>query len=190
MPLGTIALLALALSFDAMVAAAARGVAVPRVLPRHVALVMLAFGGAQAAMPVLGFYAATTLGTWVAEWDHWIAAGLLTAIGGKMIAESARPGEASSPESTDSEPFSILTILLLALATSIDTFAAGITLPVLNAPVILSSASIGATTAGLSALGLLTGRRIASRLGGRLEVAGGFVLIALGLNTLIGHQAP
>src|SRR5690606_31264427 len=114
MPLGTIAVLAVALSLDAMVAAAARGVAVPRVLPRHIALVMLAFGGFQAGMPVLGFYASTSLGPWVAQWDHWIACGLLTVIGGKMILESRHPADADS-EAANREPFAFLTILLLAL---------------------------------------------------------------------------
>lgn len=174
--------LAVGLSMDAMAVAAARGLATPRILPRHVALVALFFGGFQALMPLLGWLLGSRIGPHVERWDHWIAFGLLAGIGGKMIWEARKAGEA--PEG---DLFGLRVMLVLAVATSIDALAAGITLPMMNAPLAMSIATIGITTAALSAIGLFLGRRFGAVLGRRLDVAGGLVLIGLGGKVLIEH---
>lgn len=176
-----IVLLAIGLAMDAMAVAAARGLATPRILPRHVVLVACFFGGFQALMPLIGWLIGRHVGPIVQAWDHWIAFLLLGAIGGKMLWE-ARGENRDHPVQGD--PFGLRIMLLLAFATSVDALAAGITLPMMNAPLVTSLLTIGITTAALSALGLFAGRRFGAALGNRLDVVGGVVLIGLGLKIL------
>lgn len=185
MTFGALLLLALGLAMDATAVSAARGVATPKILPRHVALVAVFFGGFQVLMPLVGWLVGSQLGPLVQAWDHWIAFVLLGAIGGKMLWEAKGGGD--GVESRHEELFGLKVMSVLAIATSIDALAAGITLPLLDAPMLLSLATIGLTTALLSALGLLAGRRFGSMLGKRLDVAGGLVLIGLGTKTLVEH---
>ena len=174
---------------DATAVSAARGMATPRILLRHVMLVALFFGGFQALMPLLGWIVGSRVGPFVQAWDHWIAFVLLGAIGGKMLWEARGTKDANEEEkaSTDKEPFGMKVMFVLAVATSIDALAAGITLPMLDAPLVLSIATIGVTTAVLSALGLFAGHRFGAILGKRLDFAGGLVLIGLGTKILIEH---
>jgi putative Mn2+ efflux pump MntP len=187
MTFGALLLLAIGLAMDATAVSAARGLATPKILPRHVALVAVFFGGFQALMPALGWLLGSKLGPLVQAWDHWIAFALLAAIGGKMLWE-ARAGESDEHEETGpSDRFGLKVMFVLAIATSIDSLAAGITLPLLDAPMLLSFATIGITTALLSSLGLFAGRYFGSMLGKRLDVAGGLVLIGLGTKILVEH---
>ncbi len=188
--------LAVGLSMDAMAVAAARGLAAPAIRARHVALVALFFGGFQALMPALGYLLGQSVGEVVAAFDHWIAFVLLGGIGGKMLwearteAREADDGDSASTGSTapsDDELFGLKVMFVLAVATSIDAFAAGITLPVLAVPVSVSLTVIGLTTAALSAVGLFAGRRFGAHLGPRLDVLGGLVLIGLGGKILYEH---
>ncbi len=181
----SILMLALGLAMDATAVSAARGLAVPRVLPRHVVLVALFFGGFQALMPLVGWFVGAKVGSFVEAWDHWIAFILLGAIGGKMLWEAW--GTSDEEEKNDDDLFGLRVMTVLAIATSIDALAVGITLPMLGAPLALSIATIGVTTAILSAIGLFAGRRFGSLLGKRLDVAGGLVLIGLGTKILIEH---
>lgn len=187
MTFGALLLLALGLAMDATAVSAARGLSTPKILPRHVALVAVFFGGFQALMPALGWLLGSKLGPLVQAWDHWIAFALLAAIGGKMLWE-ARAGESEEPkETSQSDLFGLNVMLVLAIATSIDSLAAGITLPLLEAPMLLSFATIGITTALLSSMGLFAGRYFGSLLGKRLDAAGGLVLIGLGTKILVEH---
>lgn len=180
-----ILLLAIGLAMDAMAVAATRGLATPNVRPRHVILVASFFGGSQALMPLLGWAIGIRVGPLVQAWDHWIAFLVLGAIGGKMLWEAR--GEKGAPDRIEGDPFGIRIMSLLALATSIDALAAGITLPMMNAPLLTSVLTIGITTAVMSALGLFAGRRFGTALGNRLDVVGGVVLIGLGLKILFEH---
>jgi manganese efflux pump family protein len=180
-----ILLLAIGLAMDAMAVAAARGLATPKVLPRHVILVASFFGGSQALMPWLGWVIGSQVGPLVQSWDHWIAFLLLSAIGGKMLWEAR--GEEGAHNRPEGDPFGIRVMSLLALATSIDALAAGITLPMMKAPLVTSLLTIGMTTALLSALGLFAGRRFGTALGSRLDVVGGVVVIGLGVKILVEH---
>jgi manganese efflux pump family protein len=182
--IASIVALAVALSMDAMAVAAARGLAAPRVSSRDVALTALFFGGFQAAMPLAGAFLGRILGPWLERWDHWIAFALLGGIGGKMLYEARKPREV---EPASAATFRVRTLLVLAIATSIDAFAAGVTLPMMKAPLVPAVAVIGVTTAVLSALGVVGGRRFGAFFGRRLDVLGGLVLIAIGAKMLVEH---
>ncbi|MEZ4432023.1 MAG: manganese efflux pump MntP family protein [bacterium] len=183
-----ILLLAVGLAMDATAVSAARGLALPRVERRHMLQVALWFGGAQALMPLLGWLLGAAIGPLVERYDHWIAFTLLAAIGGKMTWEALRadPADADEPLAPG-DPFAPRLMLLLAIATSVDAFAVGITLPLLGAPLLLSLATIGLTTALLSVAGLHAGRRFGALLGPRLDLIGGLVLIGLGVKILVEH---
>lgn len=183
---GEILLLAVGLAMDATAVAAARGLAVPVVRPRHMALVALFFGGAQALMPLLGWLVGARVGPLVQAWDHWIVFVLLSALGGKMVYEALAGGD-DDDESGEADPFALRVMLVLAVATSIDALAVGFTLPMMDAPLLLSLVTIGVTTALLSVVGLLVGRRFGALLGPRLDLAGGLVLILLGAKVLVEH---
>ena len=178
-----ILLLALGLALDATAVSVARGLAAPRLGVRHFLLVAGFFGGFQALMPLIGWVAGMHIGPMVEAWDHWVAFVLLGAIGAKMIWEALRKKDGEAPAAGD--PFALRVMTLLAIATSIDALAVGITLPMLEAPMLLSLATIGITTAVLSALGLYAGRRFGAVFGNRLEIAGGLVLIGLGVKFLL-----
>ncbi len=186
MNFGEILVLSLGLAMDATAVAAAKGLAAPKIQARHVLLVAGLFGGFQALMPLVGWFLGNRIGPLIQEWDHWVAFVLLEAIGGKMLWESVHH-QPETLEATDVDPFSLRVMLILAIATSIDALAVGITLPMLNAPFVVSLATIGVTTALLSTIGLLAGRRLGPALGKRLDVVGGLVLMGFGIKILIEH---
>ncbi len=185
MGFGAILLLSIGLAMDATAVAAARGLSARRIQTRHVLLVALLFGGFQAFMPLLGWLVGSRIGPVVERFDHWIAFVLLGAIGAKMLHDAYAGEDDADPRPEDLFRLGIL--LVLALATSIDALAVGVTLPMLGAPLVLSVATIGITTAILSGMGLLVGRRFGAQLGKRLDIAGGLVLIGLGTKILIQH---
>jgi manganese efflux pump family protein len=169
---------------DATAVAAARGLAARRILPRHVFLIALLFGGFQAFMPLLGWIVGTRIGPLVERFDHWIAFVLLGAIGVKMLRDAR--GHTEAPPD-DADLFRLKVLLVLALATSIDALAVGVTLPMIGAPFLLTLTMIGITTALTSAAGLLAGRHFGAALGKRLDIVGGLVLIGMGTKILIEH---
>jgi putative Mn2+ efflux pump MntP len=184
MQLATVLLLAVGLAMDAMAVALARGFAARSLRTSHVLRVALLFGGFQAAMPALGLLVGRALGRVADDWDHWLAFVLLAAIGLKMIKEGWSRHE-DAPE--DATAFELRALLPLAIATSVDALAAGITLPTLKAPPAIAIGAIGVVTAVLSALGVVVGHRFGAQLGPRMEVLGGVVLIGLAVKTLVAH---
>jgi putative Mn2+ efflux pump MntP len=187
MSLAEIVALAVGLAMDATAAAAARGLAARRVRVADVALVAALFGGFQALMPLAGWFLGSAFGPAVAAWDHWIAFALLGGIGGRTLWQAARDGDVEGGR--DGDPFDPRVLLLLAVATSIDAFAVGVTLPLVHAPLGPSLATIGVTTAVLSALGVAAGRRFGAALGRGLEALGGGILVLLGAKILAEHLA-
>ena len=177
---GVIAL-AIGLAMDATAVAATRGLRARR---GEGLLLAALFGGFQAGMAALGWLLGDYGGRYVAAWDHWIAFGLLAAIGGKMLLDARRLGDAEPDQRPPGGP---LLYLGLALATSIDAGAAGITLPLLAVPPGFALAVIGAVTALLTLIGYRAGNALGRRLGSRLEVVGGLVLIAIGVKLLVEH---
>lgn len=180
-------LLAVGLAMDATAVSAARGMALSAIRVRHVLLVAVFFGGFQALMPLIGFLVGHRVGPFVEAWDHWIAFVLLAGIGGKMLWEARETADSEPLAQNDAELFGLKVLCVLAIATSIDALAAGITLPMLGAPLALSLVTIGVTTALLSVLGLFVGRKFGAVLGKRLDVLGGLVLIGLGVKILAEH---
>jgi putative Mn2+ efflux pump MntP len=182
---------------DATAVSATRGLTLTRIEPRHLGLVGVFFGGSQALMPIVGYALGAGVGQWVKSWQHWLVFALLGGLGARMLREALRSdadgpapaevGTVGAPDGVDA--FGLTVLFGLALATSIDALAAGITLPLLGAPLLLSSASIGLVTALLSMLGLWVGRRFGDVLGHRLDVLGGLTLIALGLKAVLEHYA-
>lgn len=175
-----IAALSVGLAMDATAVAATRGLTASRARVREGVSLALTFGAFQGAMALGGWVLGRVLGRWIADWDHWIAFGLLVLIGGKMLHEAYVSDGQSEPP-----PLTVLSLLGLGLATSIDAFAAGITLPTIGAPVLVSVLAIGATTAVLSGLGFAAGRILGAAFGRRLDVVGGAVLVLLGLKILL-----
>lgn len=176
-----VAALSVGLAMDATAVAATRGLTASRARVREGLLLALTFGAFQGAMTLGGWALGRVLGRWIEDWDHWIAFGLLVLIGGTMLHEAyASDGESDPP------PLTVLSLFGLGLATSIDAFAAGVTLPTIGAPVATSVLAIGATTAVLSGLGFAAGRTLGAALGRRLDAVGGVVLVLLGLKILLG----
>lgn len=194
MGFGSLLVLAIGLSMDAMAVAAARGLASPDVRAGQIARIALFFGAFQGLMPLLGWAAGAAFGDLVRAWDHWIAFVLLGALGLKMLWEArgnatddeAQPADTASADPR-SDPFAVRVLFVLAIATSIDALAAGVTLPMFETPLLVSLATIGVTTAVLSAIGVLVGRRFGALLGKRLEIVGGLALVGLGTKILIEH---
>jgi putative Mn2+ efflux pump MntP len=181
--------LAFGLAMDATAVSAARGLAGRR--PRELVVLPALFGGFQAGMAALGWLAGRWAGPYIERWDHWVAFGLLVAIGGKMLVDAWRDGRGDSrrePGADHAAPPATLALYLgLALATSIDAAAAGLTLPLVPVAPWLALALIGGVTAACSASGYLAGRVAGERFGARLAALGGLVLIGIGVRLLAQH---
>ncbi|HZJ66673.1 MAG TPA: manganese efflux pump MntP family protein [Kofleriaceae bacterium] len=172
--------LAFGLAMDATAVSAARGLAARA--SREVVILPLLCGVFQSGMAALGWLAGRWVGPYIAAWDHWVAFGLLVAIGGKMVIDAWRErGGAEAPVA----PGTMALYLGLALATSIDAAAAGITLPLVPVAPWLSLTLIGTITAACSIAGHVAGRYAGKRLGSGLAILGGVVLIAIGTQLLI-----
>ncbi len=192
-PMGFAALLmlALGLAMDATAAAATRGLIASAVGARDVATIALLFGGAQAAMPAVGWAFGSAIGPLAGGFVHGIAFVVLVGLGAKMVWQ-ARPNAAAEDNDEPSDPFEWRLLVTMAVATSIDAFAVGVTLPMLKAPMTLSLVTIGVTTAVCSGVAVVVGHRLRSavgkeRVGKKFEFLGGVVLIVLGTKILIDH---
>ncbi|MFA6329736.1 MAG: manganese efflux pump MntP family protein [Candidatus Micrarchaeia archaeon] len=144
----------------------------------------LFFGGFQALMPALGWLLGSGARQLVAGVDHWVAFILLSAIGLKMLYDSLFGKE---DEAGRCLPTSMRTFTILAVATSIDAFAAGVSLAFLDVPLLLAIVTIGIVTFILSFVGAYAGDRFGSMLGSRFNIAGGITLLAIGLKILLSH---
>lgn len=174
---------AIALSFglamDATAVCAARAVGAGH--RREQWILPLLFGAFQAGMACIGWLGGRAAGRYIEAWDHWIAFALLLGIGAKMFWEALR----DDPEPP--APGSALLYVGLAVATSIDAAAAGLTIGMLEVAPWLTLVLIGTITAGCSALGYAAGRAVGAKLGPKLAAVGGLVLVAIGIDILIRH---
>jgi manganese efflux pump family protein len=175
-------LIAVGLSMDAFAVSTACGVQIAAVRYGLVLRVALAFGFFQFIMPVIGWLAGSTFSAWLEAVDHWVAFGLLTVIGVRMIWESFREEKAPGRDPTRG-----WNLLVLAVATSIDALAVGLGLAFLGVSIWIPSLVIGIVAAVLSAVGALFGCRLGSRFGVWAERAGGLVLIGIGVRILVQH---
>ncbi len=176
-------LIAAGLSMDAFAVSICKGLSVQRLKPRHYLLTGAWFGGFQALMPSIGFLLGSAFDQYINAFDHWIAFVLLAFIGGNMVKESL-----SGDEECHDDSFSLRTMFLLAVATSIDALAVGVTFALLPDVHILSAVSlIGVTTFLLSAMGLKVSNVFGLRYKARAELVGGVILILMGLKILLEH---
>lgn len=174
-------ILAIGLSMDAFAVSICKGLSVSKLLPKHNLIAGLYFGGFQAGMPIIGYFLGTQFKSLITSVDHWIAFILLGLIGINMIRESF--GE---PEEINSS-FSLKAMLPLAVATSIDALAVGVTFACLEVDVISAVIVIGITTFVLSAVGIKIGNVFGTKFKSKAELAGGIVLVLMGTKILIEH---
>lgn len=183
MSLAELFVLAIALSMDAFAVSVCKGLATGRVGIRHMAISGAWFGGFQALMPLIGWLLGSTFEKYVKAIDHWIAFVLLGAIGVNMIKEAFSDGEAADGD------FGFKAMLLMAVATSIDALAVGITFALLpDVNIVAAVIFIGATTFVLSAVGVKLGGVVGGKYRKASQIFGGAVLVFLGIKILIEHS--
>ena len=174
-------ILAIGLSMDAMAVAICKGLAAPKLKPRHAVITGLYFGGFQAAMPVLGYFLARGFRSYIEQVDHWIAFVLLGLIGANMIKESF-----GGAEKCDCS-FCPKAMLPMAVATSIDALAVGVTFAFLEVRIVPAVSLIGVITFALSAVGVYVGHLFGAKFKSKAELVGGIVLVLMGCKILLEH---
>lgn len=174
-------LIAVGLSMDALAVSICKGLSLRRMEWNKALLAGAWFGVFQALMPVIGYFAGRSFADKVAGFDHWIVFILLALIGGNMIRESRGEEEDVDPS------FGILNMFLLAIATSIDALAVGVSFAFLKLNIWTSVLLIGCTTFVISAAGVKIGNVFGTRYKSKAELAGGVILILIGLKVLIEH---
>ena len=177
-------LIALGLSMDAFAVALCKGLSMNRFKLRNGAVIALLFGGFQALMPLLGWLVGKQFESYITRIDHWIAFGLLTFIGGKMVYEALRKDRCPAK---NGDVLYMKELLLLAVATSIDALAVGITFAFLQVLILPAVSLIGIITFLVSFAGVCIGHGFGTRLKSKAEFAGGVVLILIGLKILLEH---
>lgn len=191
MPFNEVFLLAVALAMDAFAVSVGTGCALRRVDSGQYARMSGAFGFFQFFMPVVGWYLGRTVEGYIQEWDHWVAFALLAWIGGSMIRESFSSDEEDENgcPPLPSDPTRGRQLIVLAVATSIDALAVGLSFALLGQSVWMPSITIGIVCAVLTCIGLYLGQRLAraALFGRRAELIGGTVLILIGLRILYEH---
>ena len=173
--------IAVGLSMDAFAVSICKGLSTKDVRREHMVVTGLYFGGFQALMPLAGYLLGSRFQSMIQRVDRWIAFVLLALIGANMVRESR--GEAEHLD----DSFTPGTMLPLAVATSIDALAVGVTFAFLNVRIIPAAALIGVTTFALSAIGMRLGNVFGARYQARAELAGGIVLILMGVKILLEH---
>ena len=178
-------LVAVGLSMDAFAVSCCKGLGMRRVVWKDAIVLGVAFGFFQGMMPVLGYFLGTYLADIVAPIDHWIVFVLLAYIGGSMIWEAVHDDPEKPAE--EHQGLKLVEVLMLAVATSIDAFATGISFALLDVNIIFAATTIGITTFALSVLGVWIGCQFGSRWERAAQLAGGIVLICIGLKVLLEH---
>ena len=182
MHIAEILIIAVGVSMDAFAVSICKGLSVRTLQPKHAALTALWFGGFQALMPLIGYFLGVSFTDFVSSVDHWIAFILLGIIGGNMIKESFYDDECEySPD------FSIKAMFPLAVATSIDALAIGVSLAFLRVDIWSAVLLIGLVTGAFSAAGVYLGKFFGCRYKSKAEFAGGIILILMGLKILLEH---
>ena len=175
-------LIGVGLSMDAFAVSVCKGLAMPKITVKKAAVVGIWFGGFQALMPALGYLLGSQFKNSITAIDHWIAFILLGIIGGNMIREACS-GECEK----ENDSLDIKTMFLLAVATSIDALAVGITFAFLKVNIAAAVSFIGVTTFVISAAGVKIGNIFGTKYKSKAELAGGIILILLGLKILLEH---
>lgn len=184
-------LIAVGLSMDAFAVSIGKGLTMKRVRLRDAALIGLWFGGFQCLMPLIGAFLGSRFITRIQAVDHWVAFGILAAVGANMIreafAEDKEIKEGSPAKTEKGADLRVGTMLLLAVATSIDALAVGITLGLLRVRIVSAAVFIGCVTFCFSFGGVYAGRLVGTRFRKGASIAGGVVLILIGTKILLEH---
>ena len=171
---------------DAFAVAISKGLSMRKINYKAAVIIALFFGIFQFGMPLIGYFAAIRFERYITAADHWIAFGLLLFIGGKAIIEAIK--EIRSGEEKEEEfKLKIAELIILAIATSIDALAVGISFAFLSVKIWSSVAIIGCTTFVISFAGVCIGNRFGAKLKTKAEIAGGIILILIGLKILLEH---
>lgn len=188
MGIGELFLLAVGLSMDAFAVSVCKGLAMKKATLKAEATCGLWFGGFQMLMPVTGFFLGSLFAEAIEAFDHWVSFGLLVIIGINMLKEALEKEDESGDDPEKDADLSVRTMFLMAVATSIDALAVGISLAMVGSVNIwLAAAFIGICTCLLSALGVKIGNVFGSRYEKKAELAGGVILILLGVKILLEH---
>lgn len=179
-------LIGVGLSMDAFAVAICQGLCMPKLNWRHAAVIALFFGGFQALMPFAGWLLGSQFAGYIQSIDHWVAFGLLLLIGGNMAREALSPEE-EEVACAVSAKLDYKQLLLMAIATSIDALAVGVTFAFLEVSIVPAVSIIGCTTFCLSMVGVAVGNFFGARYKRRAELSGGIILILLGAKILLEH---
>jgi putative Mn2+ efflux pump MntP len=176
----TIIVIAVGLAMDAFVVSIVSGSAYKQLHVKHALRMAIFFGAFQAFMPLIGSLAGLSFKSYIQNYEHWVAFGLLAIVGGKMIYESFKIESVEE----NSDPSNIVVLLFLSVATSIDALAIGITLSLVTSSLAIAVIIIGLITFALSYVGVMIGKRFGHFFEKRLEAVGGLVLIGIGVKIL------
>jgi manganese efflux pump family protein len=179
----TLLFIAFALAMDAFAVSISAGAYLVKADARQTFRLAFHFGLFQFMMPVIGWFAGSSFAELIASVDHWIAFGLLAAIGGKMVLESF----SSEHDAVRKDVTKGLSLITLSIATSIDALAVGLSLSMLNVEIIAPSLVIGVVAGGMSFLGIRLGEKASHHLGRHMEFIGGVILILIGVRILAEH---
>ncbi len=179
-------LIGVGLSMDAFAVSICKGLGMEKVNKKQAFVIGLYFGGFQALMPLIGWFLGIRFQQYITSIDHWIAFVLLVFIGGKMIVEAVRDKDEEQVDKKD-QPLDHKEMFLLAIATSIDALAVGITFAFLDTPIVEAITIIGLTTFFLSILGVVVGNFFGTRYKKKAEIVGGIILVAIGVKILVEH---
>ena len=168
---------------DAFAVSVGKGMTLKRVQPRHALTAGVWFGGFQGLMPLIGYYVGRSFAEYVVSVDHWIAFGLLVLIGLNMIRETIW-----GDDEQQNSDFGVRTMLIMAIATSIDALAVGVSMAFLDVNIWISAAVICIVTLIISAAGVYLGTMFGARLGSKAGIVGGLILIAIGVKILVEHM--
>lgn len=180
-------LMGIGLSMDAFAVSVCKGLAMRRVNRKQALIIGLFFGGFQALMPFLGWLLGRQFESYITNIDHWVSFLLLAFLGGKMLAEAVRHGQEEVEIGRMDPPLSIRELFMLAVATSIDALAVGITFAFLDYPIAEAVAVIGVTTLLISICGVYVGNFFGNKYKKWAELAGGLILMLLGVKILLSH---
>ncbi len=183
MTFAEILLIALSMAMDAFAVCLGAGTTGQACSPRPTFRLAFHFGLFQFLMPIIGWFAGTTIERYIASYDHWIAFGLLAFVGARML----RSGFDPNGEEKKSDPSRGWTLILLSIAVSIDALAIGLSLALIGMTIWYPAIVIGLVTGLMSWVGLQLGDRLGRRFGKRMEIIGGLVLIGIGIRIVIAH---
>lgn len=178
-------LIGIGLSMDAFAVSICKGLGMSKLNKKQMFIIALYFGGFQALMPYIGWAVGARFSSYVSQYAHWIAFILLAIIGGKMMHEALTESEDCEDSGEKDKKISHKELLLLAIATSIDALAVGISFAFLNVPIIPSIIIIGLTTFIISLAGVIIGNIFGSKYKNKAEFVGGLILVAIGLKIIL-----